>query len=73
MVSADKKIRQAAKRYYSRFGTEESLTVRAAAKQFEINVAELHSYMAEHPGIGMPENREDAVKYLSVLERELNS
>ena len=73
MVLVDKKITQAAILYYSRFGTEDGLTVRAAARKFEINAAELHSYMAEHPDIGMPDDREDAMKYLSVLEQELNS
>ena len=69
----EEKIRQAAKLYYSKFGTEESLTVRAAARKFEINVAELHSYMAEHPNIGMPETHEEAKGYRSVLEQKLNS
>ena len=59
----------AAKFYYSSFEKEASVTVGEAAAKWGITKTEIHYYMANHPDIGMPENRDDAKKYYSALEK----
>jgi len=67
------KAREAAKFYYSSFETEASVTVGEAAARQGITKTELHYYMAHHPDIGMPDNKEEAEKYISALEKITSS
>ena len=62
------KAREAARMYYERFGSENSVTVNEAARLAGISGIEVHIYLAHTEGIGMPETREEAMDYLKVLE-----
>ena len=73
MVSMDKgtieKVIEALRKYYSKFGTKNSLTIHEAAHIAGVPSVAVHSYMATHKGVGMPENMREAYQYL----RNLNS
>jgi hypothetical protein len=62
------KAREAARIYYEHFGTDKPVTVNEAAGMAGTDGAEVHIYLAHTEGTGMPETREEAMKYLEVLE-----
>ena len=59
--------------YYARFGTPESVTVNLAARDAGVTRLEAHFFMADIDGLGMPETRECAVKYLNRLHEIMSA
>jgi hypothetical protein len=68
--SIDDKIKQAVIHYYGVFGTEDGVTVHKAASLYAVSSVQMHLYMADHPKVGMPDDREWALKYLKILEND---
>ena len=50
--------------YYDRFGTEKSYTIHESAREAGVTGLEASFFMVEINELGMPENREEAQKYL---------
>jgi len=61
------KIIRALEIYYSRFGTEHSITFQGAALKAKANPAYMVDYICSRRDLGMPSDREEALKYLNNL------
>lgn len=63
------KARLAVELYYSRFGTNRSVTVHEAAERKGVTGTEVHLYITNHveDGLGLPETRREAMEYLKKL------
>jgi len=72
LKSDEPKILRVLELYYTNFDTDRSITFQGAAAKAKVNPAYIVSYMFYRKDIGMPSDREEAVKYLANLRKHIN-
>lgn len=61
-------IIEALRIYYENFGNKNSVTFNYACRQAGVKVPEVVDYIADHKGLGMPDDQEEALEYLCYLD-----